>query len=214
MMDEFTDPLEQVIDAQSSQDLLDASMEVNISSFVEHSSHGDPEDEVLIREEQIPDFLLFRTSTTGREVILLVEIKPERGGNGPFLPALMSRTYEQVATQVKFIFEKFKSQTTVYALLVVGTAFCSLAFEKTKLSALPQFSLKHTPDSGRMPYNPGKKHPRKKKGDVREIHQVFSGDGRDFKFSDEFKECINMAMHSQNVPINIAQWERQGMHSN
>lgn len=96
--------------------------------------------------------------------------------------------------------------------LVVGTAFCSLTFEKTKLSALPQYLLKHTPDSDRMPYNPGKKHPPKEKGEVLEIHQVYSGDGRVFKFSDEFKACINMAMRSQNVPINITHWECQGMH--
>lgn len=64
-MHEFTNPLEQVINAQSSQDILDASMEVNISFPLEKSSHEDPEDEELTREQQIPDFLLFCASTTG-----------------------------------------------------------------------------------------------------------------------------------------------------
>jgi len=141
--------VDQVVDEENSQDLENASMDVNVSmiDLGNDEEPGDDKYKELTREERIPDFLLFHVSVSGRQVVLLVEIKPEKEGaseDQALLLKAMNKAYDQVVTQVKFVFERFQNQATVHTLLVVGTVFCFLTFERRKLPTLPQHLLKYT----------------------------------------------------------------------
>lgn len=203
----FLVAVDQVVDEENSQDLANASMDVNVSMIDLYNDEepGDDEYEELTREERIPDFLLFHVSVSGRQVVLLVEIKPEKEGAGEdqaLLLMAMNNAYDQVVTQVKFVFEKFQNQGTVHTLLVVGTVFCFSTFERGKLPTLPQYLLKYTANSDSMPYYASKVRTTSR---VLEIHSVFLEDAKGFRFSDKFKECIDTVMYSQGLPK--PQWE-------